>query len=84
MFIVYIIKSESNGKYYVGFTSDINKRLRHHNNGANRSTRKQGPWKLIHSEVYENKIEAWKRERQIKSYKGGEAFKKLINHGEVA
>ena len=84
MFIVYIIKSQSTGSYYIGMTSDLEQRLRHHASGANRSTRNKGPWLLIYKEQFDTKSEAWKREKQIKSYKGGEAFKKLIERGRVA
>jgi putative endonuclease len=80
----YIIKSETTGRYYVGMTSDINQRLRHHNSGANRSTKNKGPWTIVHKEYFENRNEAWFREKQIKRYKGGKAFKKLIVNGEVA
>ncbi len=38
------------------------------------------PWELIYIEKFNNKIEAVKREKQIKSYKGGEAFKRLIKN----
>lgn len=82
---VYVIQSETTGRYYIGMTENIDQRLRHHNSGANRSTRNRGPWKLVHAETQPDKISAWQREKQIKSYKGGEAFKRLIhNHGEVA
>jgi len=49
-----------------------------HNRGSNQSTKANRPWKLIYSEKYSVKTEAAKRERQIKSYKGGYAFKQLI------
>jgi len=66
-------------------TVDINRRLSDHNRGANRSTKGKGPWTLIYKEAYPDKKTAWCRERQIKSYKGGNAFKKLINnHGGIA
>ncbi|HUY69712.1 MAG TPA: GIY-YIG nuclease family protein [Candidatus Tyrphobacter sp.] len=80
-YYVYIIQSKKTGRYYIGLTSDIEERLRHHNSGANKSTKGRGPWVLIHKELYKTKREAWERERQIKSYKGGEAFKKLIDGG---
>ena len=79
MYTVYIIKSQSKNKYYTGTTSDLSQRIRHHNSGANRSTKRKGPWIVVHQEKFNNKKEAWERERQIKKYKGGEAFKKLIN-----
>ena len=80
MYTVYVIQSKKNRHYYIGSTGDINKRIFYHNNNKNRSTKNKGPWELVHSEIFEDKKSAWLRERQIKSYKGGEAFRKLINH----
>ena len=34
---------------------------------------------LIYKEMYSDRLEAFTREKQIKSYKGGEAFKKLVD-----
>lgn len=79
MYSVYIINSISTGKYYIGYTSDLQDRLRRHNSGMNKSTKFGSPWKLVHEEFFDEKKDAWLRERQIKSYKGGEAFKKLIS-----
>ncbi len=84
MYKVYIIRSLTSDKFYIGVTSDIKQRLRHHNSGANRSTKGRGPWKLVYYEELDNKESAWKRERQMKNYKGGEAFKKLLNNGRIA
>jgi len=77
MNFVYIIKN-SQGRYYIGSTFDIEKRLYYHNSGKNRSTKEKGPWVLVYKEEYGDKQSAIKRERQIKSYKGGNAFKKLL------
>ena len=79
MYYTYVIHSKESGKYYVGYTSDLETRLDYHNSGANRSTRPGRPWRLVHAESFQTKREAWLRERQIKSYKGGEAFKKLVD-----
>ncbi len=78
MFYVYILRSFKDGKYYIGFTEDIEKRLIWHNSGKNTSTKYRTPFELIYKEIFENKKTAMKRERQIKSYKGGNEFKKLI------
>ena len=80
MFTVYIIQSSGNSRYYIDVTSDMKKRLKYHNSGANQSTRKRGPWRLVYKEEYDDKSAAGQRERQIKKYKGGEAFGKLILH----
>ena len=78
MFFVYILKSLENNSYYVGHSSDISARLKQHNNGRVRSTKAYRPWEVVYSEELETKSEAFKREMQIKSYKGGKAFKDLI------
>ncbi len=83
MFCVYILKSGKDGGYYIGYTSDIEKRLVWHNEGKNVSTKYRRPLKLVHSEEFLTKKDAMQRERKIKSYKGGNEFKKLIK-GEVA
>lgn len=79
----YILQSEKTGKYYVGSSGNIKQRLSEHNRGKTRSTKSGIPWKMVLVEEYETRVDAVRRERQIKSYKGGEAFKKLL-YGEVA
>ena len=78
MYTVYILQSENTGRYYVGYTSDMQQRFRYHNSGKNKSTKSGMPRKIVRQEVFPTKKEAWLREWQIKKYKGGEAFKKLI------
>jgi putative endonuclease len=72
-------KNEQTGRYYIGSTNNIKRRLSEHNRGQTLSTRRKGHWILIYQEVFTDKLKAQKREKQIKSYKGGEAFKKLIS-----
>ena len=78
MYAVYILKSEKTKKYYIGSTENIDNIIIRHNNGKNKSTKPGIPWKLVYFEKYETRNEAYKREMQIKRYKGGSAFKKLI------
>jgi putative endonuclease len=75
---VYILKSEKDNRYYIGSSSNVDARLKFHNAGLQRSTKNRIPFKLIYSELLPNKTEALKREKQIKSWKGGNAFQKLI------
>ncbi|HDR90585.1 MAG TPA: GIY-YIG nuclease family protein [Bacteroidetes bacterium] len=79
MYYVYILKSLKDGKYYIGSASNLTSRLDYHNFGKQRSTRNRTPFSLIYSEEFPEKSQALKREKQIKAFKGGEAFKKLIN-----
>ena len=52
--------------------------MQEHNSNNTESLINKGPYFLVHKEEFVTKNEAIKRERQIKSYKGGNAFKKLI------
>ena len=75
---VYILQSLKDQKYYVGETHDVEARLIFHNSGKQRSTRNRIPFKIILIEQFENRLLALAREKQIKSWKGGEAFKQVI------
>lgn len=79
MWYVYIIKSIQHNRYYIGCSNNLNRRLNEHNEGYNISTKFYKPWVLVHCEKYNNQEEAYSRENKIKSYKGGNAFKKLLN-----
>jgi len=77
-YYVYILQSLKDSKYYIGSTSNVAERLNFHNSGRQRSTKHRVPFILICFEEMTSKEAALKREMQIKSYKGGEAFKRLI------
>ncbi|MDD5567247.1 MAG: GIY-YIG nuclease family protein [Patescibacteria group bacterium] len=76
---VYILKSLKDGSHYVGSASNVNIRLKRHNSGKVRSTKRGVPWEVVYTEKYLTQQEAYRRERQIKSYHGGKAFKKLLH-----
>jgi len=82
MFSVYVIKSESSNKIYIGQTSNLEKRLIQHNDLKNNfskyTKRNKGPWKLIYKEEFETRSEAIKRERFLKSGKGRDYIKQFI------
>jgi putative endonuclease len=77
-YFVYILRSEKDSSYYIGQTRDLERRLIRHNRGGGNFTKKKIPYRLIYSETWPTRNDAVSRERLIKSYKGGEAFKKLI------
>jgi putative endonuclease len=83
MFYVYILKSEKNNSYYIGYCSNIDRRLNQHNKGFVKSTKKYAPWKLVYIEEYKDRIEAMKREKQIKSWKKRCLIEKLIKHFKI-
>ena len=75
---VYILQSLKDGAYYIGETTDVEARLNFHNTGRQRSTKNRIPFRLVHVEEYKTRKDALKREKQMKSWKGGIAFKKTI------
>lgn len=78
MFSAYILQSLRNGRYYVGHCEHMSVRFKQHNDGKVRSTKNNRPWKLVRSEIFRTRQEAYAWERKIKSYKGGEAFRRLL------
>lgn len=78
MWWLYIIQSQTSGRFYAGHTNDLGRRVPEHNAGQTRSTRGRGPWTLVHKEPFETKEEAYARERQIKSWKSHRSIAELI------
>lgn len=83
MFTVYAIKSELDGRIYVGFTDCIERRLKEHNSGKTQSTKGYKPWKLIFMENADCRENARNREKYFKSGCGKEFLKQIIQ-GPVA
>jgi putative endonuclease len=76
---LYILQSEKDGTYYVGSTSNLEDRLKRHFSGRSKYTRSRQPWKLVYTEEFETKIEAQRREREIKKWKSRKKIEELIN-----
>jgi putative endonuclease len=70
MYYVYVLRSQIDGKFYVGFTEDLGQRLSAHNSGKNPSTQVRKPLDLIFYEAFVNKFDALRRERYFKTTKG--------------
>jgi len=71
MYYVYVLKSESvSEKYYIGYSSDLRKRLEYHNQGDSLSTKRYLPWTIVYYEAYRSRRDAMERERQLKRHGG--------------
>jgi putative endonuclease len=75
MFYVYVIRSEVDGRFYVGFCTNLERRLKEHNAGKTFSTKGYCPWKLFFFEQFSSRIEARKREKFLKAGSGKEYIK---------
>ena len=78
MFVTYISQSQKSERYYIGHTQDILIRLSYHNDGRVKATKNKGPWVLVYKEEYETKLEANRRELEIKSKKSRRYIESLI------
>jgi len=69
----YILFSKKLNRYYLGHTAELIERLRKHKG----YTAKADDWKLVYSEEYFNKSEAYARERQLKNWKNRDRIEQL-------
>ena len=74
---VYVLGSEGNGGYrtYVGWTTDLERRLSEHNAGIGARSTRGRKWVLLYSECYAARGEAMSREWHIKRDR---AFRKQL------
>jgi len=79
-YYVYLLKSCKKDWIYIGFTSDLSKRLQQHCSGKNYSTRKYLPVELVYYEVFRSIDDAKNREKSLKHYGNAlRLLKKRIN-----
>jgi putative endonuclease len=79
MFFVYILRSSANPrKTYVGFTNDLEVRLREHNSGRNPFTAKFLPWDLEAYVACRSRKTAISLEKYFKSGSGAAFWKKRL------
>ena len=64
-YFVYVLRN-NDGRLYIGFTTDLERRVRQHQEGKSGWTRGRGPWELVYHEKLDNRAEAVKRERNLK------------------
>ena len=77
--VVYILRSPTTKRTYVGQTSNLPERLRRHNAGMVPSTKAYAPWELVHIEEYPNRSAAMNREKWLKTGIGREFIEIIVN-----
>lgn len=84
MFRVYILENPA-GRFYVGSTDDVDRRLTEHNSILEKKTytHKNGPWKLVWTEQHPTRSSAMIREKQIKSMKSSKWIRENLLNGRV-
>jgi putative endonuclease len=77
-FYVYILQSRKDLSFYIGQTNDLDIRLAKHNSGKSKYTSAKIPWEIVYFEVFDIRVAAIKREREIKSKKSKKYIEFLI------
>lgn len=80
MFYTYVLRSGSTGNLYKGQTDNLERRISMHNKGLSNYTKNRDPWKLVYSEEFDSRREAIKHERFLKSGKGREFLKSILDN----
>jgi len=78
LYYTYVLLSEKDEKFYVGFTKDLKLRFEHHQQGLVESTKDRRPLRLIYYEACLNQADATKRESYLKTYHGKRFLKKRL------
>jgi len=78
MYFTYVLLSERDGKYYIGFTDNLVKRIKEHKQGLVKSTKDRRSLKLVYYEACLSKEKALKREKYFKTGFGRRFLKSRI------
>jgi putative endonuclease len=82
MFVVYVLFSKKFEKIYIGYTTNLDERLKSHNELGHKGwTIRYRPWELLYQEEFKTRSAALKRERELKSAKGREWIWEVIRKG---
>jgi putative endonuclease len=68
MYYTYVLQSEKDNGFYVGFTKDLKKRFERYQKGAVESTNNRLPVKLIYYEACLSQEDSTHREKYLKTY----------------
>ena len=83
MSFVYILQSLRNGKYYIGSTINLERRLNQHNSGWEHTGKSLGPFELKFSQEFPNIDLARKIEAKLKALKRRDYIEKIIKDGVI-
>ncbi|MDP2922606.1 MAG: GIY-YIG nuclease family protein [Candidatus Omnitrophota bacterium] len=84
MYYIYALYSEKFDRLYVGMTNNLKRRIYEHNIGKMKATSACRPWLLFYWELASDRINARKREKQLKSGSGREFLKSRLEVAPVA
>ena len=80
MYYVYILHSKVDNKFYVGYTENLRKRVKAHNDGIVAATRNRRPLELLYYEACISRNDATQREKYLKATYGKRYIKNRLKH----
>jgi len=81
MYYVYVLENQNDKSLYIGYTTDLKRRISEHKDGkGSRTTKLKKNWKLIYFEGYLNQKDALGREKFLKSGSGRKYLYKQMMH----
>jgi len=78
MFYVYVLQSLRDKKLYIGFSTDLTKRIKDHNSGGTKSTKTRRPFRLLYYEAHLSEKDARRREQYFKTEKGKSSLRQML------
>ena len=84
MFYTYVLKSEKDGKLYIGHTENVIKRTQVHNLGKVPSTKHRTPFTLLFQTAFTTRNQARWQERKWKSAWGHKQLEKILSGRSAA
>ncbi|APD07288.1 hypothetical protein UJ101_01777 [Flavobacteriaceae bacterium UJ101] len=78
-YYVYILYSKTLDRYYIGQTQNLEERIKRHNSKHKGFTGKTNDWIILYREVFANRREAIKREKEIKNKKSRKYIEYLLS-----
>jgi putative endonuclease len=78
MHYTYVLLSEADGRFYIGATEDLKRRVKEHEVGRVESTAYRRPVRLVYYEACLTRDDAFRRERYLKSGRGGRYLRQRL------
>lgn len=78
MFYVYILQSLKDKGLYIGYTNDLKKRVKEHQEGKAFATKGRLPVKLIHYQGFISQKDAIETEKYFKTTRGWQRIKRML------
>ncbi len=80
---VYILKSQKNGRYYIGSAENVARRVSQHNEGRVKATEFIRPLKLVFQQEYSDVTLARRIEYRLKALKRRDILERIIAERKI-